>query len=287
MILWLARFLFHSVPPGQFSMQMEQSSMNDRLVYYFGRSGCDGSLSDKHLLGGKGANLAEMTRIGVPVPPGFTITTAVCLAYLRGEGHPPGLDATVKAALRRLEAETGKTFGGGSDPLLVSVRSGAAASMPGMMDTILNLGLNDDTAAALARRTGNERFALDSYRRFVQMYGEVVLGLDSKRFEEELEARKRERGVEQDTDLDVADLRDIVARFKGLVERQTGEPFPEDPMEQLRGAIDAVFDSWNNERAIHYRRVNGIADDLGTAVSVVTMVYGNMGDDSGTGVAFT
>ncbi len=261
--------------------------MPERLVYYFGKARADGGRADKTLLGGKGANLAEMTRIGVPVPPGFTLTTAVCRAYLAGDGYAEALRAEVEASLRELEAETGKRFGAPEDPLLVSVRSGAAVSMPGMMDTILNLGLNDDTVAGLASRAEDERFAFDSYRRFVQMYGEVVLGIAGSRFSELLDAKKAAKRVEHDTELEAADLRALVAEFKQAVEAETGEPFPEDPEAQLWGAIDAVFDSWNTDRAIQYRRVNRIPEDLGTAVNVVAMVYGNMGDDSGTGVAFT
>ncbi len=257
------------------------------LVYYFGRTRTDGGRGDKPLLGGKGANLAEMTRIGVPVPPGFTLTTEVCTRYLREGGYPAALRDAVDASLRLVEEETGKTFGGGKNPLLLSVRSGAAVSMPGMMDTILNLGLNDDTVAALARASDDERFANDSYRRFVQMYGEVVLGIDASRFADLLDAKKEERGVEHDTELDAGDLRALVVAYKELVEEETGEPFPEEPADQLWGAIGAVFDSWNNERAIHYRRVHRIPNDIGTAVNVMTMVYGNMGEDSGTGVAFT
>ncbi len=261
--------------------------MADRLVYYFGGGQADGGREDRALLGGKGANLAEMARIGVPVPPGFTITTAVCRHYLHEGGYPAELRAQVDAALARLEEETGKTFGGGDFPLLLSVRSGAAISMPGMMETILNLGLNDDTVEALARATDNPRFAYDSYRRFVNMYGDVVLGVEHDAFEELLSARKEAKGVEADTALDADDLRALVGEYKALVAERTGKPFPEDPQEQLWGAIEAVFRSWNIERAIAYRRVHGIPQDLGTAVNVQAMVYGNMGEDSGTGVAFT
>ncbi|HEX7118523.1 MAG TPA: pyruvate, phosphate dikinase [Longimicrobiales bacterium] len=261
--------------------------MSNPLVYHFGAGRADGCKDDAHLLGGKGANLAEMTRIGLPVPPGFTITAEVC-RYWRAHGtHPAGLREAVYAHVRRLEEETGKRFGGADDPLLVSVRSGAAVSMPGMMDTILNLGLNDRTAAALARAADDPRFAYDSYRRFVQMYGDVVLGVAHERFERLLDARKRERGVEHDTQLDADDLRALVAAFRALVERESGAPFPDDPASQLWGAIEAVFRSWDNDRAKAYRRLNGIPDDLGTAVNVVAMVYGNLGEVSGTGVAFT
>jgi pyruvate,orthophosphate dikinase len=261
--------------------------MPDQYVYFFGAGQTEGDGSMKDLLGGKGAGLAEMARIGVPVPPGFTITTEVCRLYLRGSAEPPGLRETVAGALARLEGVTGKTFGGGEQPLLVSVRSGARFSMPGMMDTILNLGLNDDTVAALAKATENERFAWDSYRRFVQMYGDVVLGVPAADFERLIDARKEERGVRHDTELGADDLRELTGQFKALVEERTGTPFPADAREQLWGAIHAVFDSWQTPRAKAYRRVNGIADDLGTAVNVCTMVFGNMGDDSSTGVCFT
>ncbi|HEX7048960.1 MAG TPA: pyruvate, phosphate dikinase [Longimicrobiales bacterium] len=261
--------------------------MSIPLVYSFGGGRADGGKEDKRLLGGKGANLAEMTRLGVPVPPGFTLTTEVCRYFLREHGYPEGLREAVAEGVARLERETGKRFGGGEQPLLVSVRSGAAVSMPGMMDTILNLGLNDATAAALASAAGDERFAYDSYRRFVQMYGGVVLGVAARRFEERIEACKAARGVEQDTELDAAALRGLVAEFKALIEAEAGAAFPESPEAQLWGAIEAVFRSWNSDRAIAYRRVHEIPDDLGTAVNVVAMVYGNMGEDSGTGVAFT
>jgi len=261
--------------------------MADRLVYYFGGGQADGGREDKALLGGKGANLAEMARIGIPVPPGFTITTAVCRHYLREGGYPAELREQVAAALARLEKDTGKTFGGGDFPLLLSVRSGAAISMPGMMETILNLGLNDQTVEALAKATDNPRFAYDSYRRFVNMYGDVVLGVEHDAFEELLSARKAAKGVEADTALDADDLRALVGEYKALVAERTGKPFPDDPHEQLWGAIEAVFRSWNIDRAVAYRRVHGISDDLGTAVNVQSMVYGNMGEDSGTGVAFT
>jgi pyruvate, orthophosphate dikinase len=261
--------------------------MPNRFVFYFGNGHADGGREDKTLLGGKGANLAEMTRIGIPVPPGFTLSTEVSRLYLRDRRYPDGTATEVADAVRRLEADTGKTFGGAENPLLVSVRSGAAVSMPGMMETILNLGLNDDTVAALARASGDDRFAWDSYRRFVQMYGEVVLGVQPRIFDERLNALKAKRGVEQDTGLSASDLGELVAEFKDLVRQHGGERFPEDPEEQLWGAIEAVFRSWNVERAIAYRRVHGIPDYLGTAVNVVSMVYGNMGEDSGTGVAFT
>jgi pyruvate, orthophosphate dikinase len=261
--------------------------MPNRFVYYFGNGQADGGREDRALLGGKGANLAEMTRIGIPVPPGFTITTEVCRLYLRDQRYPEGITEQVSEALRRAEADTGKQFGGVENPLLVSVRSGASVSMPGMMETILNLGLNDTTVAALAAASRDDRFAYDSYRRFVQMYGEVVLHVPSRAFEERYDAAKRRRGVEEDTALPAEDLRALVEEYKEVVRSHSGERFPEDPEEQLWGAIEAVFRSWNVERAIAYRRVHGIPDYLGTGVSICTMVYGNMGEDSGTGVAFT
>jgi pyruvate, orthophosphate dikinase len=242
----------------------------------------------RELLGGKGVGLAEMTQLGIPVPDGFTITTDACRAYLAAGGQvPEGLDTEVDEHIASLEERTGKGFGDDRNPLLVSVRSGAAISMPGMMDTILNLGLNDVAVEGLATSTGNERFALDSYRRLVQMYGEVVEGVDAHRFEQALTDLKAERGVEQDVDLTAGDLRELVATFSGIYEEETGSPFPQEPREQLRRAYRAVFDSWNAHRAQVYRRANDIPDDLGTAVNVVQMVFGNRGDDSGTGVCFT
>ncbi|HEX6306717.1 MAG TPA: pyruvate, phosphate dikinase [Longimicrobiales bacterium] len=261
--------------------------MPNRFVYYFGNGYADGGREDKALLGGKGANLAEMTRIGIPVPPGFTITTEVCRLYLRDRRYPEGLTEEVLQSVRRLEADTGKKLGGSEEPLLVSVRSGGAVSMPGMMETILNLGLNDVSVEALARASRDPRFAYDSYRRFVQMYGDVVLGVPARLFEERLTRLKVQRGAGEDTGLTADDMRGLVAEFKELVREHSGERFPDDPEEQLWGAIEAVFRSWTAERAIAYRRVHGIPDYMGTAVSVVAMVYGNMGDDSGTGVAFT
>ncbi len=242
----------------------------------------------RELLGGKGANLAEMNRLGVPVPAGFTISTEVCNEfYARRRELPPGLQAEVLAALSRVERVMGGRFGDPDRPLLVSVRSGARVSMPGMMDTVLNLGLNDRTVVGLAARSGDERFAWDSYRRFVQMYGDVVLGVEHARFEVALEARKRGRGVRDDTRLEAADLGALVEEYKQIVRRETGSEFPADPNEQLWGAISAVFDSWHTARAVTYRRLNQIDDAWGTAVNVQAMVFGNLGDDSATGVAFT
>jgi pyruvate, orthophosphate dikinase len=265
-----------------------------RYVYAFGGGKADGRAAMKELLGGKGANLAEMARLGLPVPPGFTISTEVCTYYYAHQhAYPPALKKQVSEALARVEKAVGKRFGDPEQPLLVSVRSGARASMPGMMDTILNLGLNDQTVEGLIRETGNERFAYDSYRRFVQMYGDVVLGLKPETKEEEdpfeiaLQEKKRERGVTLDTDLDAEALKELVYEFKALIKMRRGVLFPEDPHEQLWGAVGAVFGSWNNDRAIVYRKLNDIPESWGTAVNVQSMVFGNMGADSGTGVAFT
>ena len=261
--------------------------MAGKQVYSFGGGRADGSREDRSILGGKGANLCEMARIGIPVPPGFCITTEVCRFFLRDQHYPDGLEREVADALKKVEELAGRSFGGTDDPLLVSVRSGAAVSMPGMMDTILNLGLNDRTVAGLAKVSGDPRFAYDSYRRFVQMYANVVLGVSSEPFEDRLEAKVKERGLESEVKLSPEDLKQLVEDFKQIAREHTREPFPEDPYEQLWGAIEAVFRSWNVDRAIHYRRVHGIPDYLGTAVNVQTMVFGNRGDDSGTGVAFT
>ncbi|MCZ7526942.1 MAG: pyruvate, phosphate dikinase [Acidimicrobiia bacterium] len=248
----------------------------------------EGSKEQKYLLGGKGANLAEMTNLGLPVPPGFTITTDACKAYMAaGDALPEGLMDEVDDALVALEAKMGKQLGDPEDPLLVSVRSGAPFSMPGMMDTVLNLGLNDSSVQGLAKQTANQRFAMDSYRRFVQMFGKIVLGVPGEDFEEALHHLMGERGVPVDTALSAADLQGLVGTFKGIVAERAGVAFPDEPREQLRYAIEAVFKSWNGKRARDYRRFEGIPDDLGTAVNVQTMVFGNKGDDSGTGVAFT
>ena len=254
-----------------------------QLVHDFETGGKD--LAD--LLGGKGANLSEMTRLGLPVPPGFTITTGACRAYLADGSVPDGLFDEVDAHLHTLEERMGRRLGDADDPLLVSVRSGARFSMPGMMETVLDVGLGEACVDALARRTGNERFAWDSYRRLVQMYGRTVLDVDGDRFEEAIDAAKAARGVTADVDLDADDLRGLVATFLEIVEEETGRPFPQDPRDQLRGAVLAVFDSWNSERAVLYRRRERIPADLGTAVNVQAMVFGNRGSTSGSGVAFT
>ena len=257
--------------------------MAERYVYDFEEPTRGG----RELLGGKGIGLAEMTQLGVPVPSGFTITTDACRAYLAGGGLPEGLEAEVEEHVRRLEARAGKRFGSSDDPLLVSVRSGAAVSMPGMMDTILNLGLNDAAAEGLAVRTGNGRFAFDSYRRLIQMFGEVVEGIDGHRFESALASLKQNRGAQHDTDLSADDLRELVETFQGIYREETGTEFATDARAQLLRAVRAVFESWDTPRAQVYRRAHDIPDDLGTAVNVVQMVFGNKGDRSGTGVAFT
>ncbi|HHV65743.1 MAG TPA: pyruvate, phosphate dikinase [Peptococcaceae bacterium] len=255
-----------------------------KYVYLFR----EGNSAMRDLLGGKGANLAEMTNIGLSVPQGFTVTTEACREYYaNGEIFPEGLWEQVLAAVQDVEKKSGKKFGDPDNPLLVSVRSGAKISMPGMMDTILNLGLNDDTTVGLSKATGDERFAYDCYRRFIQMFGDVVLNIDSYKFESVLEEIKERQGVKYDAELNTDSLKELVKRFKNIVYEQTGNVFPVNPYEQLKEAITAVFKSWNNQRAIVYRRVNNIPDDIGTAVNVQCMVFGNMGKDSGTGVAFT
>ena len=257
-------------------------------VLNFGPGGAEGRSDMRNLLGGKGANLAEMCNLGLPVPPGFTITTEVCTHfYDNGRQYPSDLKGQVTTALKLLAERTGKTFGDAADPLLVSVRSGARASMPGMMDTVLNLGLNDQTVQGLSKLSGDERFAWDSYRRFITMYSNVVLNVGHDQFEELLEIAKEDKGVENDADLDASDLKDLVVQYKEKVKAATGHPFPQEPEAQLWGAIGAVFESWMNQRAITYRRLNGIPAEWGTAVNVQSMVFGNMGDTSATGVAFT
>lgn len=259
-----------------------------QYVYRFGGGVSDGGKGDKNLLGGKGANLAEMASIGLPVPPGFTISTAMCTRYYEeGEQFPQSLRDEVAQGIAHIEGGTGKSFGDASNPLLVSVRSGARVSMPGMMDTVLNLGLNDTTVEGLATKSGDERFAWDSYRRFIQMYADVVLELDHGAFEEALEIAKEDNGFTLDTELTASDLKALVAEYKSLVEKEWGKPFPQDVHDQLWGAVGAVFGSWQSERAKVYRRLNDIPADWGTAVNVQAMVFGNMGDTSATGVAFT
>src|SRR5437763_2989167 len=274
-----------------------KKSKAPKYVYYFGDGEADGSGKMKPLLGGKGANLAEMTRIGLPVPPGFTITTEVCsYFYAHDRSYPPQLKAEVEAALAKVENSVGKKLGDKDRPLLVSVRSGARDSMPGMMDTILNLGMNDQVVEIVARKSNNARFAWDSYRRFLQMYGDVVMGVqkrageDHEPFEAAIEHLKDKRYSKHDfpdVRLTIADLKELVLRFKALIKERAGKSFPQDPNEQLWGAIGAVFGSWMNDRAIVYRRKYGIPREWGTAVNVQTMVFGNMGETSATGVAFT
>ena len=274
---------------------MEASQKTKKRVYTFGNKVAEGKADMKNLLGGKGANLAEMNLIGVPVPPGFTITTEVCTEYntIGKDKAVELIKAEVEAAVKNTENILGTKFGDKENPLLLSVRSGARVSMPGMMDTVLNLGLNDEAVEGIAKKSGNERFAWDSYRRFVQMYGDVVLGLkpeskeDIDPFEQIMDDLKEERGIELDTDFTVDDLKKLVAQFKAAVTKQTGHAFPDDPWDQLWGAVMAVFDSWETDRAIYYRRMNKIPGEWGTAVNVQAMVYGNMGSNSGTGVAFT
>ena len=268
---------------------MTTGTVNDiKWVYSFGASACEGDASMRNLLGGKGANLAEMASIGLPVPPGFTITTALCNRYYdNGKRYPDELQSQIQSALARLEDETGLQFANPANPLLLSVRSGARASMPGMMDTVLNLGLNDETCAGLAAKSGDERFAYDSYRRFIQMYGDVVLGVDHGLFEDRLEDKKMAHGLFDDTELTASHLKELVNDYKQIVQDELDAPFPQDPQEQLWGAISAVFASWMNARAKTYRKLNDIPAEWGTAVNVQAMVFGNMGDDCATGVAFT
>ena len=269
--------------------------MTEKRVYTFGNGKAEGKADMRNLLGGKGANLAEMNLIGVPVPPGFTITTDVCNEYFEKgkEAVVKTLTSEVTKSVKHIEDLMNSKFGDSSNPLLVSVRSGARASMPGMMDTILNLGLNDEVVEGLAKKTGNERFAYDSYRRFVQMYGDVVLGMkpenkeDIDPFEAIIQKVKAKRNIKLDNEMNVDDLKELVAEFKKAIKNQTGKDFPSNPMEQLWGAICAVFTSWMNERAILYRKMEGIPQEWGTAVTVQAMVFGNMGDTSATGVCFS
>ena len=266
----------------------QDSARKAKWVYSFGNGTAEGRADMRNLLGGKGANLAEMSSLGLPVPPGFTVTTEVCTYYYANqESYPPELKDEVEAALGVVEKIVGARFGDSSNPLLVSVRSGARASMPGMMDTVLNLGLNDKTVLGLAKSSGDDRFAWDSYRRFIQMYSNVVLDVAHHYFEEALELKKEDLGIHMDTDLKADDWRSVVAEYKKIVDKRTGKPFPQEPREQLWGAIGAVFGSWMNQRAITYRRLHSIPESWGTAVNVQAMVFGNMGDDCATGVAFT
>ncbi|HUJ20570.1 MAG TPA: PEP/pyruvate-binding domain-containing protein, partial [Bryobacteraceae bacterium] len=259
-----------------------------KYVYSFGGGSADGDGKMKDVLGGKGAGLAEMSRAKLPVPPGFTISTEVCNLYFQsGNKVPPEVDQQTGEALAALEQKMGQKLGDTGNPLLVSVRSGAKFSMPGMMDTILNLGLNDETVQELEKRSGNPRFAEDCYRRFIQMFGNVVLDIEKRDFDEIFEARKKKAGAKFDTDLTADDLKAVIADYKKLVQKKSGQPFPQDARAQLTMARDAVFRSWNNDRAIHYRRMNQIPDNLGTAVNVQTMVFGNLGETSATGVGFT
>ncbi|MDA3949906.1 MAG: pyruvate, phosphate dikinase [Spirochaeta sp.] len=262
--------------------------MSDKRVYFFGNGKAEGSAKMKQLLGGKGANLHEMSSIGVPVPPGFTITTETCREFFENDNtYPAGLEKEVMEHLERLEKLMGKKLGDAKDPLLVSVRSGAAESLPGMMDTVLNLGMNDDAVKGLANVSGNERFAWDAYRRFIQMFSDVVKGTSIEPYEHALEAAKKAKGVEEDTDLDTSDLAKLTEEYKTIYQKATGEPFPQDPVKQMWDATSAVFGSWNNPKAVTYRRINDIKGLIGTAVNIVSMVYGNLGDDSGTGVCFS
>ncbi len=262
--------------------------MANKLVYFFGNGKAEGKAEMKDLLGGKGANLAEMTNLGVPVPPGFTISTEVCKSfYENNRNYPAELEVQLQNNLQKLEKLMKKRLGDASDPLLVSVRSGAAVSMPGMMDTILNLGMNDKAVTGLAQETGNERFAWDAYRRFIQMFGNVAMGLDLNVFEDILADLKKKKKVDLDTELDAEDLKKLVDLYKKAYKAKLKKAFPQDPLEQLHAAIDAVFGSWNNEKAIKYRKLNDITGLLGTAVNVQSMVFGNFGNDSGTGVCFS
>ncbi|TML80248.1 MAG: pyruvate, phosphate dikinase [Actinobacteria bacterium] len=272
-----------SAPTRSAATKKPARARKGKFVYDFS----EGNRNMKDLLGGKGANLAEMTNIGLPVPPGFTITTEACRAYMQTGDVPDGLLGETERHLKALEREMGRKLGDPDDPLLVSVRSGAKFSMPGMMDTVLNLGLNDQSVHGLARQAKNDRFAFDSYRRFIQMFGRIVMGAPGDKFEEAIDQVKALRNVQADTDLTAIDLKELVEEFRRIVKEETGREFPQDPREQMRYAIRAVFDSWNGDRARLYRKQEKISDDLGTAVNIVAMVFGNLGDDSGTGVAFT
>ncbi|MFH1387682.1 MAG: PEP/pyruvate-binding domain-containing protein, partial [Patescibacteria group bacterium] len=254
-----------------------------KLVYFFG----EGNKDMKEILGGKGANLNEMTNLGIPVPPGFTITTDVCDYFSKNKKYPAELQKQIDDNIQKLEKKMNMKFGDKENPLLVSVRSGAAVSMPGMMDTVLNLGLNDDAVEGLIKKSGNERFAWDSYRRFIQMFGDVVMGVEHTKFEEILHKTKEKKGVKIDTDLDANDLKEIVKKYKEMVKKEVEKDFPSEPKKQLEMSINAVFSSWDNPRAVKYRELNDIKGLIGTAVNVQAMVFGNMGETSGTGVCFT
>src|SRR3989338_7907824 len=268
--------------------QVKGKGKSSKYVYFFGNGKAEANATMRDLLGGKGANLAEMTNIGIPVPPGFTISTEVCdLFYKLGRKYPAGLKEQIDANLAKLENAMGAKFGDKDNPLLVSVRSGAAVSMPGMMDTVLNLGLNDETVKGIIKNTQNERFAYDAYRRFIQMFGDVVLEVEHNKFEHALQHIKDAKKVHNDTDLDANELKQLVADYKKIVKEETGKEFPDEVHEQLQLSINAVFGSWQNPRAIAYRKINDIKGLIGTAVNVQAMVFGNMGEDSGTGVAFT
>src|SRR5229473_4504170 len=265
----------------------EPKSPSTKYVYFFGGGRADGHGKIKDVLGGKGAGLAEMTNLGLPVPPGFTIQTEACREYMRQNAVSKEVDRQMEEALARLESLQGQKLGKGDNPLLVSVRSGAKFSMPGMMDTILNLGLNDQSVEALAKRSNNPRFAYDSYRRLIQMFGNVVLDIGKSEFDEAFDAKKKQKKAKLDTGLDAKALKEVIEEYKKVVRKHTKQDFPQDPHEQLVMARDAVFRSWQNDRAKTYRRLNNIDDMLGTAVNVQAMVFGNLGDTSGTGVGFT
>ena len=264
-----------------------QREISTQYVYFFGNGRADGNGNMKDVLGGKGAGLAEMTNAGLPVPPGFTIQTEACREFMRSGGSSADVDRQMLEALNRLEKLQEQKLGRGQNPLLVSVRSGARFSMPGMMDTILNLGLNDESVEGLAKRSKNARFAYDSYRRLIQMFGNVVLEIAKSEFEGVFDGKKRAKKAKLDTDLDAKALKEVVEEYKKVVRKHAKRDFPQDPLEQLTMARDAVFRSWDNDRARHYRRINNISDDLGTAVNVQAMVFGNLGETSGTGVGFT
>jgi len=262
--------------------------MAKKYVYFFGNKKAEGKGDMKDLLGGKGAGLAEMTNLGIPVPSGFTITTEACNAFFKaGKKHPAGMWKQVENDLKKVEKDMGMKFGDSKNPLLLSVRSGAKFSMPGMMDTVLNLGLNDVTLKAIITKTNNKRFGYDAYRRFITMFANIVMGVDRMKFENVLEVMKEQKGVANDTDLTAEDLEKLSEQFKKIYKKELKKDFPQDPYEQLKMAINAVFGSWFGERAYKYRTLNGISHDLGTACNVQTMVFGNMGNTSGTGVAFT